>query len=434
MDASRRKLLKTALFGSGYVGLRALATGLPVGLFTAGLPTGAALAQTPNPRKFLILSASGAGDPWNANSPGTYGIPGVVYNQNPGMEETPLRLGTVDTTAAAPWASLPQRVLDRTCFVHHRTYQNAHPQFDNVLELVGSARSPNGSASEQFASVISSENAAAMGTIQSEPVSLRGNIKFAGRVLQELNPQTLSSLFNVETGNALQLSQLRDQTLDSLHRLLQDRGTPAQRRWVDRFVISREQARSLDESLLVRFDSISGNGADDQVQAAIALILMRVSPVIQIRIPFGGDNHNDTGLLTERNQTVSGLATLSSMFTQLEDAGLQDDVLFTNLNVFGRTLGPRRNPGRDHNLNHHMMMISGAGVNPGVYGKVEESGRDFGAIDIDSATGAGIDGADIPRDQSLEAVAKTVSALTGMESDRIDSRINGGKVIRGAMA
>ncbi|MEL6548010.1 MAG: DUF1501 domain-containing protein, partial [Myxococcota bacterium] len=287
---------------------------------------------------------------------------------------------------------------------------------------------------EQLASVLSSENAGAMGTIQAEPISLQNNVKFEGRVLQALRPRTLSSLFQVQTGNALALSQLRDQTLDSLHAVLKERGTPAQRRWVDRFVISREQARSLDEGLLSRFDSIDGDGADDQVEAAVALILMKVSPVIQIRIPFGGDNHNDNNLVTEANQCIAGVETLKRLFASLDAAGISDQVMFANLNVFGRTLGPRRNPGRDHNLNHHMMVISGAGVRPGVYGKVEVSGRDFGAIDIDSATGAGIEGADIPRDQTLEAVAKTLAVLSGMDRERVDARINGGKVIEGALA
>lgn len=435
MESSRRNLLKTALFGSGFAGLRAMATGLPVSLFTVGLPRGDALAQEPGQRKFLVMSTSGAGDPWNANGPGTYGIDGVIHNQQPGMEPVDFNLGPdVRTRAAAPWAGLSQNVRSRTAFVHHRTYQNAHPQFGNVLELVGSARGATGSGSEQLASVLSSENAPVLSTIQAEPISLQGSVKFEGRVLQELKPRTLSSLFSVETGNALQLAQLREQTLDSLHATLKARGTPAQRRWVDRFVISREQANSLDESLLSRFDAIDGDGAQDQVQAAVALILMRVSPVVQIRIPFGGDNHQDTNLVREANETISGVGRIDELFTALNDAGIGDQVLFANLNVFGRTLGPRNNPGRDHNLNHHMMVISGAGVKPGVFGKVETSGRDYGAIDIDSVTGAGVEGADIPRDQSLEAVAKTLAVLSGVERETAEVRINGGKVIEAALA
>lgn len=435
MNPSRRNLLKTALLGSGFAGLRSIATGLPLSLFTVGLPRGEALAMEPGMRKFLVLSTSGAGDPWNANGPGTYGIDGVIANPNPGMEPTDFNLGDdVTTRAAAPWANLSPEIRARTCFVHHRTYQNAHPQFGNVLELVGSARGATGSGSEQLASVLSSENSTALGTIQSEPISLRGNVKFEGRVLQELRPQTLSSIFSIETGTALQLAQLREQTLDALHATLKARGTPAQKRWVDRFVISREQARSLDESLLSRFDAITGSGAQDQVSAAVALILMRVSPVVQIRIPFGGDNHQDTGLVREANETISGVARISQLFDSLRDAGIEDQVLFANLNVFGRTLGPRNNPGRDHNLNHHMMVISGAGVKPGVFGKIERVNRDFGAIDIDSVTGAGVESGDIPRDQSLEAVAKTLAVLSGVDRETTSVRIDGGKVIEAAVA
>ena len=72
---SRRNALMSTLFGAGYVGLRALATGLPAAFL---LDPRRALADQPSPcpgtssaAQFIILSTSGNGDPINANVPGT---------------------------------------------------------------------------------------------------------------------------------------------------------------------------------------------------------------------------------------------------------------------------------------------------------------------------------------------------------------------------
>src|ERR1700738_1696138 len=84
MDKNRRNFLLTGLFGAGYVGLRALATGLPAAYF---LNPDKALADTPPPActspqgraQYLILSIDQNGDPINANVPGTYDDPGIVH-------------------------------------------------------------------------------------------------------------------------------------------------------------------------------------------------------------------------------------------------------------------------------------------------------------------------------------------------------------------
>jgi hypothetical protein len=114
--------------------------------------------------------------------------------------------------------------------------------------------------------------------------------------------------------------------------------------------------------------------------------------------------------------------------------GLADQVTVTNLSVFGRTLGKKGTAGRDHNLNHHVMMISGPAVQPGVFGGIKESGNDFGATSIDSATGEGGNGGDIPEEETLEAAAKTLATVVGLAPDRVELRVAGGKVISAAVA
>ena len=432
MDASRRRFLRHAVLGS--VGLKAVATGLPASFFTLGLPSEEALAWEPGPAQYLILMNMRQGDPINANAPGSYGIGGVTNNPQAEMNEVPIQLGGVSSTAAAPWASLPQSVLDRTCFIHHRTYQNAHPQHNKVMGLVGSAKGVTGTGSEHLTSLLSSENAAALGTVQTEPAAVGGEpVSYSGSVLQTLEPQTLAQMFAPVEGEDLALAQLRDAALDQIHAELTERGNSAQRAWVDRYATSRSQVKMIDESLVERFDAIGGNGSRDQIRAAVALFLMNIAPVVTIDVRFGGDNHNDAGLVRERDQTVQALSDLNFLFAELESAGLSDMVTVANLSVFGRTLGKKGTQGRDHNLNHHVMMISGANVGAGVYGGITESGNDFGATAIDSVTGEG-GGGDIPQEETLEAAGKTLAAACGLAADRIDLRISGGKVIEPAIA
>jgi len=80
--ASRRQFTQW-LFGSA--GLAALATGLPAAFLRAPLAfaQGAPASCTPGSARFLILCSSNAGDPVNANCPGTYEHAGIVHAPGP---------------------------------------------------------------------------------------------------------------------------------------------------------------------------------------------------------------------------------------------------------------------------------------------------------------------------------------------------------------
>lgn len=433
LNISRRQALKMALFGPGYVGLQSLATGIPISALLGGIPN-TAFAQDAPSAQYLIMISRSLGDPFNANTPGSY-VDGVVNNPHASMTPTEFLLGGEQTVAAAPWAELPEWALSQTAFIHHRTYQNVHGQHDNVMGLLGNALGESGIGTEMVASLYSSETASMLGTIQQEPIALGGNsLTFEGRALQSVSPQTLATLFSPETGTALQLSQLRQQRLDQINASLRINGTAAQRTWLDRYATSQDQIQSLDESLLETFSTINNNGQDAQIAAAVALIQMQVSPVMQVSIAFGGDNHADEGLEKEAAQTVTGVQAISNLMSQLQAKGLQDKVTIANLSVFGRTLAQKGTNGRNHNLNHHVMMVSGANVKPGVIGSVTESGNDFGATGIDSISGVGSDNADIPANETLESTAKTLGCALGISAERINTRISGGKIIEAALS
>ena len=435
MDTTRRNMLKTALLGSGMLGLRSVATGIPMAALLSGrIPEAHAEGDPTEEPQSLVLFTSQAGDPFNANAPGCYtGVSGVYNNPHASMAPTSMMLGDVETVAAKPWAEAPQWILDRTSFIHHRTYLNTHPAYSKVLGLVGSAKAPGGNGSDMVASVYSSELAEPLHTIQQEPISLaKGELSFQGRALQSLRPSMLREMFAPQDGLQLDLQQLRDQTLDDLHEQLRDGGTHAQKTWLDRHAISRDQVRSIDEGLLERFATLDNDNTTSQIRAAVTLIMMKVSPVIAIQINFGGDNHKDTDLSKERDETISGVASWTMLFDELVAAGIEDEVTVANLNVFGRTLRNQSGKGRDHNLNHHVMSITGKHVRGSVIGGIEPSGNDYGATSIDSVTGAS--GGDIPVDQTLEAAAHTLGRALGLPQDRLDERIADGTPVLAALA
>src|SRR3954471_21351141 len=124
---TRRETLLSSLLGSGMLGLRALASGLPVSLLLnprralAAAEAAACAGAAATKMQYFIFNTSGAGDPINASVPGTYDDPNIVHSADPTMAPTPLSILGQPYTAAAPWASLPQNVLDRTCFWHTMT-------------------------------------------------------------------------------------------------------------------------------------------------------------------------------------------------------------------------------------------------------------------------------------------------------------------------
>jgi len=359
---SRRRLLLDTLFGAGLLGLRSLATGIPLAVLAnprraAAQPLGCASNPT---AQYILLSSSSNGDPLNANVPGMYQIPDIAHPLDVAMAPAPLTLSGQSWTAATPWAQLPQAMLDRACFFHHGTYTVVHPDLAKVMSLQGFV-----SQHEMLVSLLSSQLAGCLGTVQSEPVALgprsaSEGLTVGGRPQPILSPSALASLLSSPSGPLGQIQKIRQE------------GNPAQRAFIDRYALSQQQARNVSESLLSSLAAIKDNSPDSQVAAALILFRMNVSPVVSVHIPFGGDNHVDKLLATESKDTVAGAATIGNLWTQLNAAGLQDRVTFATMNVFGRTLSAAKGNGggRAHHGDHHVTVLIGKPFKGGVVGGV----------------------------------------------------------------
>jgi hypothetical protein len=435
---SRRNALLSALLGTGYVGLRALATGLPASFLLnprkalADLSTPTCLAK--EKAQYIIFSTSGDGDSINAGAPGTYDDPMIVHSPDPAMAPKALTILGQSHTAASPWSTLPQNVLDRTVFWHLMTDTPVHSKEPDVLKLMGAT--PGG---EMFPSVLSKQLAPCLGTLQPQPISVGAltpseALSYGGAALPVIPPLALKATLATAEGPLRALGPLRDATLNQLYDLYKESATTAQKQYIDSLLTSQNQVRSIQQDLLVALSSIKDNSPASQVLAAITLIRMNVSPVVTIHIPFGADNHRDIALAAETAQTISGVATIASLMGQLASAGLEDKVTFMTLNVFGRTLGPGNRDGRQHNHGHQVSITIGKPFRGGVIGAVKPAAVDYGALPIDSKTGTGTVDGDIRAIDTLSAFAQTMLAAIGGDSSGFTSPNATGKVVTAALA
>jgi hypothetical protein len=432
----RRDTLLSTLFGAGGLGLRALATGLPVSFLAdprRALAQPAPACLTPAKAQYIIFNTSGEGDSINASAPGTYDDPGIVHSPDPALAPRPLRLGDKTFQAGGPWSSLPQPVLDRTVFFHLMTNTSVHPSEPEVLKLMGAG------GGEMFPSLLARTLAPCLGTIQRQPISVGAQtpgeaLSFAGAPLPVVPALALKATLTSPDGPLAALQPLRDATLLRLSDVYKNGATRAQRRHIDALVTSQRDLRNIRQELLGTLASIADNSAASQVTAAVALIQMNVSPVVAVHIPFGGDNHQDIGLVKETAETISGVALLGTLMEQLTRAGLQDRVSFVSLNVFGRTLGAGSTKGRQHNGNHQVSLAIGRPFRGGVIGAVARVGADYGALPIEAQTGQGAPGGDVGAVDTLAAFAKTVLAAVGGDPGLVTSPLGGAKVIPPALA
>jgi hypothetical protein len=434
---TRRQAIMSTLFGTGYVGLRALATGLPASFLLdprRALAAAAPACAMKDRAQYFIFNTLGSGDPINANVPGTYDDPKIAHSLDPAMAPAPLTIRGQSFTAATPWSTLPQAVLNRTCFWHLMTNTPVHPKEPDVLKLMGDTY-----GGEMLPSLLARNMAGCLGTIQSQPICVGATspaegLTYNGAALPIIPALALKDTLTNAAGPLTNLQPLRDQTLGQLYDLYKTSATPAQRTYIDSLVTSQSQVRNINQSLLNAFASIKDNSATSQILAAVTLIQMNVTPVISVHIPFGGDNHRDVGLATETTQTVSGVATIVALMQQLAAAGLADKVTFTSLNVFGRTIGPANTDGRQHNPNHQVSITIGKPFLGGVIGAVAPVQNDYGATSIDSKTGKGDPGGDINAGQTLASFGQTMLAAAGVDSGTIAAEITSGKVIAAALA
>lgn len=433
---NRRHLLQGSLAGAGLVGLRALATGLPISFLLEPQSVKAQSACGENTgAQYLILSMSNAGDALNCNVPGTYDLPstfasGTINHSDPmDMSMTPgsMTVGGKQWTAAKPWTTLSKEILDRTVFFHHLTGTANHGELGRVLELFGALRRGQWLPS-YFAKTLHS----CLGTVQPQPVTIGGEqLSFEGQYLPKLTPTGLKAVLSAPKDLQAKLQSLRDDTLNRLNETLkQNRAqTSAERAFLDNMVLSQSDLRKMIDKVQSDLGTINGDDAGNQVTAAALLIKMNVAPVVTIHLPFSGDNHADSNFQNEATQTNASVNHIKNLMSKLKNYELQDKVTFATLNVFGRQFNEVN--GRGHNASHSVSLMIGKGFKGGVVGGIVPGGH---AADIDPATGQAAVGGDLPSTDTLASVAKTLGRGIGLTDSQLDDQITSGVAVTGVIA
>jgi hypothetical protein len=473
----RRDALLTTLFGTGYVGLRALATGLPAWFIanprraTAQNLSCAITAKTT--MQYLILSTNFNGDPINCNCPGTYEDATIIHPTQEEVEQTTVSVGGQSLGAALPWNATTatskagnntgqlkamsqlggQTILSRTSFFHHMTGSTVHGDQPKVMKLMGKT-----AGNEMIISAYAKFLAPCFGTVQAEPIALGAGqngseiLTYSGRALTSVSPTQLKQLLTgSKTDPLVKLRTIRDTTIDQLNQLAKSDGNMAQKAFLDAMALSQTQVRALSSSLATTLNSISSDNVAGQAAAAAALFSANVTPAVSVRLAFGGDNHSDSNLQNEADQHVSGVqglqAIMDALAAQPDPNGttLLDRVTFATLNVFGRNLNgiskTTSRAGRDHYGNHAVMVMVGKNVKSSVIGGVTTVSGAGQASAIDSTTGkpTTASGATvIPNTMTHVAAARTLGVALGIPSGTLDaafiSSAATGKVVNAALS
>jgi uncharacterized protein DUF1501 len=427
---NRRQLLHASLAGAGLIGLRAMATGLPVSFLLNPKSVRAEDACAAG-AQYLILSMSSQGDALNCNVPGTYDLPasfaaGTVNHSDPtdmSMTATPLKIGGTQWTAAKPWSTLPQNILDRTVFFHHSTGTANHGELGRVLELFGSLR-----RGLWLPSFFAKTMRSCFNTVQTQPVTIGGEqLSFDGQYLPKLTPTGLKAVLSAPKDLAGKLQVLRDDTLNKLNQTLKENRaqTTAERAYLDNMALSQTDLRTMIQQVAADLSTIQNDDASNQVTAAALLIKMNVTPVVTIHLPFSGDNHTDANFANEATQTTASINNIKALMAKLKSYGLEDKVTFATLNVFGRTFDSLN--GRGHNASHSVSLMIGKGFKGSVVGGILPGGH---AADIDPSTGAAAVGGEVTASESLASVAKTLGAGLGLTDTQLNDQITSGTAIR----
>jgi hypothetical protein len=449
----RRDALLSGLFGSGYVGLRALATGLPAWFIANPRQANAQSLQcaidAQANMQYLIVSTSFNGDPLNCNCPGTYEVSDTIHPQQAEVAQVSVNLGSKAWGAAQPWAgtdaggALNPSVLSRISFFHHLTASTTHGDQPKVMKLQGAT-----SGGEMVISAYAKHLAPCFGTVQPEPVALGagGNaaelVSYGGRTLPSISPTQLKQLLTgSKTDPLVKLRAMRDTELDKLNALAKTDATGVQSAFLDAMASSQTQVRELAAALATTLNAITTDDIKGQALAAAALISANVTPVVTVHIGFGGDNHTDQNLQAEADQHVSGVQGIQAVMDALTSLSLTDKVTFATMNVFGRNLNGiskvTSRAGRDHYGNHAVGVMIGKNIAPSVIGGITPgSGGAYVASDIDSASGNAATGGDIPAAQSMVAMARTLGVALGIPTSVLNADFTssaGGKCVNAAL-
>ena len=450
---SRRNLLAMGSATGIGLGLRSALTGLPVSF----LLRGEARADAVRPR-IAILASSSEGEPINVCGPGTYEESTADYFTHPDPNRIELgELETVDVNGmvlgveslsqaaevtlgadrvrmAACFAALPPEMLQHLVWFNYRSGANIHPEYKDVLSCYGELRGGDERGVEQLPAAIAQELAGMLGTITAAPLVLgAGSFGSQGSSLANYSPtklKTLAESVGQAIGGPDNFAAMYDTFIDEAYRDVRRNGTAQQKRFFDQHAASRQEAAEFGSALGTLLSGIEDDSIESQMETAVIVAKLRLAPVVLINTAFGGDNHQDPGLLTETNQTLAMIKALDLYWSEIEAKGIKDDVFFANLDVFGRDPSSDGD-GRSHYGDFVSGLMVGTHLQGGVVGGWQITGK-VKATGINASTGSSVDPTIAP-DETLAAYYRTLLHAAGVPEDRQEVRLPTGTRVSSVM-
>ena len=446
---NRRDFLRLGLNSFMGIGMRSVITGLPVPFLLHGVARANEVSA-----KIMIFGNSSYGEPLNVCGPGTYDPNFSEYFSHPNAmdieleevvsrmvnnvlidvdslnEAAEINLGSESVQMARCFEALSPDLLHHLVWFNYRSGANIHPQHKEVLTCFGQVRGADGRGSEQLPSAIAQELAEILGTTTSVPLVLgKGAFTSNGSSLANYSPTRLKTLAQ-STGQALggpdNFAVMYDSFIDEAYQEVKENGTAQQRQFFDQHAASRQEAADFGSVLGQLLEDIADDSLHSQMRVAAIVAKLKLAPVVITDIAFGGDNHQDSGLLNETNQTLEMIAALDTYWKTIYDLGIGNDVVFANLDVFGRDPKSDGN-GRSHFGDFVSGMMIGSNLQGGVVGgwSVDDKAR---ATGINTTNGSSVN-PDITPLETLPAYYKTIMSAAGVPEDRLDIRIPTGTVV-----
>ena len=412
---------------------------LLTGLTPAFLLTGQLHAQESG-RKFAIIAQSGAGESVNGSGPGSFDSPDFIHAGSgstdltrdiDGRTYTAADLGETTSFLGGPNPVRIARVFEalgmmqeNMAFFHHRTGFGIHPQFQRAQKIDGRLRGDSGRGQEHLASAIAQENATALGTLMSQPVVLSGNATFRDAPLGTYSPTALRELVMSAVGSVVpsdMFGATRNFLVDEVYQRTRESGDPNQRRFLDEFVISQNQATEVAERLVSEVEAIDDDELASQMKMAAIIIKLRLAPAIVVDYRFSGDNHVSNGMTVEAEHTLNMVADYREFYDFAVSNGVWDELLYATLSVFGRSMNETGN-GRGHNGSLSTGLLFGGHLSRKVVGGIDLTQPRGVSLPINSSTG-GTDNADVSEADSFACYAKSVLQAAGVPQSRLDVRV-----------
>ena len=450
-NLNRRAFLSLGAQSVFGLSVRSAITGLPLSF----LMHGEARANDQNAR-IAILSSSSSGEPLNVCGPGTfesgqeaffdhptvngvstedigsYTVNGTLLTAEHLATSAELMLGEQSVRMARCFETLEANMLEHLVWFNYSTRANIHPQYSQVLTAYGSLRGADGRGAEQLPAAIAREIAPLLATTMTDPFIVgQGSFSAGGSPLANYSPLKVKALAN-SVGGALggvdNFGVLYDHFIDETYRHLRQNGTAQQKRFLDQHASSRRQAAAFGENLGQLLVDITDDSIESQLKTAAVIAKLRLAPVIVTNFEFGGDNHQDSGLTNETDETLRMIKALDTYWKTIHSLGIADEVFYANLDVFGRTPTQRGSGGRGHYGAWTSGMIIGKHLSGGVIGGTDIEGSKAIASGINTITGSQINPNLLPQD-TLNAYYKTLMRVAGVPPERRDIRLPTGQEI-----